>query len=123
MLYKLNRDDDEDDEGIEVNLNNFADELQKQTEYHTKKILKEDSESVEQFLNEITKLILIQVDKIEDDDIALDLTTLVTTALGGIGTALLELKEENLHYKSEVINYSQEPRPRNKLIKKRFDIN
>ena len=105
MLYKINRDDDEDDEGIEVNLNNFADELQKQTEYHTKKILKEDSESVEQFLNEITKLILIQVDKIEDDDVALDLTTLVTTALGGIGTALLELKEENCHYKSEVINY------------------
>tara|TARA_B110000495_G_C22695715_1_gene409841 strand:- start:110 stop:454 length:345 start_codon:yes stop_codon:yes gene_type:complete len=104
MYYKRAEDGDEQ-EDIENNLNNFADQLEKQTVFHTKKILEEDAESVEQFLNEITRLMLEQVNQVEDDDVALDLTTLITTALGGIGTALLELKEENHLYKSQVIDY------------------
>lgn len=104
FFKKRGRDDDDGEEFIE-DLTHFTNQLEKHTAFHTKKILEEDVESVESFLNEITRLILEQINQIEDDDIALDLTTLVTTSLGGIGTALIQLKEQNDHYQKKVIDY------------------
>ena len=48
-------------------------------------------------------MLLNKIDKVEDDTLALELTQLVGTLIGGMGQAIIDLKKENVQLKTDFI--------------------
>ena len=90
-----------------MNLNNnddWADKLEEATNEHAKRILEWDMEEVAMFTQRVTNKVLDQIDKIEDDDIAVELTALLGGVLGGMSKGILDLKLEVLKLRRLIID-------------------
>jgi hypothetical protein len=99
MFYK---NEDEDDIREEIISN-----IDEASALHTKNILNEDYDKVAFFLNNCSDRILEMIDEIEDDELAIKLTTFVGAVLGGVGKACLDLKSENAILKHDILTELQ----------------
>lgn len=97
---------------MEYNLDGEEDELLDKLEeaihhhgmFHAKQIIEKDLGHVNDFIANSTNLVLSKIDEIEgDNELVLELTKLVGTLMGGMGKAILELKEDNIQLKTDFI--------------------
>lgn len=99
MFYQ---NEDEDDLREEIISN-----IDQASALHTKNILNEDYEKVALFINNCSDRILEMIDEIEDDELAIKLTTFIGAVLGGVGKACLELKSENAMLRHDILTELQ----------------
>lgn len=82
----------------------FAQELQRAIEKYATQIEDGEIEDVAIITQRITDKTINEIDKIEDSDLALELTHFLGAVLGGYSQAILNLKHEVLELRREVIN-------------------
>ena len=88
---------------MKLNNDNFADELEKATNEHARRIMEWDMEEVAMFTQRVSNKVLDQIDQIEDDDLAVELTTFLGGVLGGMSKGILDLKLEVLRLRRMII--------------------
>lgn len=89
----------DDDDAIE----DFEQQIHEHSLYHANQILQSNQDAVNLFINQSTAMLLNKIDKVEDDTLALELTQLVGTLIGGMGQAIIDLKKENIQLKTDFI--------------------
>jgi hypothetical protein len=97
-MYFDNEKSDESDEIIE-----FYKKLDESVDFHSKNLKSKSHEEVVRFIGVVTNSIIDLLDQIEDDQLAITLTQLVGATLGGMGQAILELREENEMLKHDIL--------------------
>lgn len=88
---KLNNNDD------------WSNELEEDIHECANKLVEDDMEEVSMFTQRITNKALNIIDRIEDDDIAIELTAFLGSALGGMSKGVLDLKLEVLELRRIII--------------------
>lgn len=88
----------------EDGFNEFAEEMQRATDEYARKIEDGEIDDVAIITQRITNKVINEIDKIEDSDLALELTQFLGAALGGYSQAILNLKHEVLELRRVVIN-------------------
>ena len=83
---------------------NFDENLNKAIKEHSRRLIEYDIERVANFSKQVSDKILNQIDKIEDDDLAIEMTAFLGSVLGGYAQAVLELKGEVMRLRTQVIN-------------------
>lgn len=94
MKYNLGDDDDKEDQ---------INDLVKALNTHSKNLQEKSYEEVAYWIGEVSRTILDLIDEIEDDHLGSRLTHLVGAVLGGMGQAVLELREENEMLKHDIL--------------------
>ena len=82
----------------------WLDELQEATEEHAKRILEWEMDEVAMFTQRVSNKVLKQIDRIEDDGLALELTAFLSGVLGGMSKGILDLKLEVLRLRRMIID-------------------
>ena len=82
----------------------WLDELQEATEEHAKRILEWEMDEVAMFTQRVSNKVLKQIDRIEDDALALELTAFLSGVLGGMSKGILDLKLEVLRLRRMIID-------------------
>lgn len=88
----------------EDGFNEFAEEMQRATNEYATKIEDGEIDDVAIITQRITNKVLNEIDKIEDSDLALELTQFLGAILGGYSQAILNLKHEVLELRRVIIN-------------------
>ena len=83
---------------------NFDENLNKAIKEHSRRLIEYDIERVADFSKRVSDKILNQIDRIEDDDLAIELTTFLGAVIGGYSQAVLELKAEVFKLRGEIID-------------------
>lgn len=94
MKYNLGNDYDKEDE-----INDLINSLK----IHSKNLQEKSYEEVAYWIGEVSRTILDLIEEIEDDHLGARLTHLVGAVLGGMGQAVLELREENEMLKHDIL--------------------
>ncbi len=92
-----NRDDEDQ-------MDRFEEELIKAQMEHARRIVEYDIEDVAAFSQRISNQVLNKIDKVEDDDVALELTQLLGAVLGGYAKGVLDLKQDVLELRKAIID-------------------
>lgn len=99
-MYLNNEDRDEQADDI-------VNKIEEASEFHAEQILKQDYVDVGNFIAITSDKILNMIDDIPNDQLAINLTSLVGAILGGLGKACLELKAENAMLKEDILDELQ----------------
>jgi len=94
MKYNLGDSDNKDEM-----LNKMVEAIR----LHSDNLLNKDHEEVAVFITHVTEMFLDLIDHVEDDQIASSLTQLAGSVIGGMGQAILQLREENDMLKHDIL--------------------
>jgi hypothetical protein len=97
-MYFNNENSGESDE-----LNEFYKKLDESVDFHSRNLQSKSHEEVARFIATVTNSIIDLLDQIDDDQLAITLTQLVGATIGGMGQAVLELREENDMLKHDIL--------------------
>jgi len=85
-------------------MDRFEEELVKAQIEHAKRMVEYDIQDVAAFSQRISNQVLNKIDKVEDDEVALELTQLLGAVLGGYAKGVLDLKQEILELRKTIID-------------------
>jgi len=98
-----NNDDDDDGGGGENEADYLANKIDQAAQFHAEQIINKDVDDVSMFIQVTSDKMLELIEDVEDDSLAIAITQMLGSVLGGLGKACLELKVENLMLKHDIL--------------------